>query len=96
MSQRPFNDGPTDEPYEDDVLDDPEGPQARDLEGDADADEYDTVPCPHCGREISELAEQCPHCGDWIVQDAGAGSTRRPIWIVIAILLLVLILLWVL
>ncbi len=91
MSHGPLSDGGAEAP--DDWSEDPEGPQACDLEGGADADEYEAVPCPHCGREISELAEQCPHCGDWIVQDAGA--RRRPLWIVIAILLLILILLWV-
>ncbi|MFQ5806403.1 MAG: hypothetical protein ACE5I3_08130 [Phycisphaerae bacterium] len=95
MSREPWQDGLDEEPYEDDLLDDPEGPQACDLVGSRDSDEHDVVPCPHCGREISELSERCPHCGDWIVQDAGAGSRRRSVWIAIAILLLVLILLWV-
>ena len=91
MSREPWNDGSPEEPYGDD----PEGPQPCDLEGGRDDDEYDVVPCPHCGGEISELAEQCPHCGDWIVPDAGAGSKRNPLIVAIAILLLILFLLWV-
>ena len=91
MSREPWNDGSPEEPYGDD----PEGPQPCDLEGSRDDDECDVVPCPHCGGEISELAEQCPHCGDWIVPDAGAGSKRKPLIVAIAILLLILFLLWV-
>ena len=93
MSRQPWNDDGADGPYEDDLLDDPDGPQACDLEGSRDTDESDVVACPHCGREISELAEQCPHCGDWIVQDAG--SKRNPLLVAIAILLLIVFLLWV-
>jgi DNA-directed RNA polymerase subunit RPC12/RpoP len=95
MSREPWNDSPADEIYEDEPLEDPEGPQPCDLDRNEDIDEYDTVACPHCGHAISELAEQCPHCGDWIVQKVGAGSRRRLLWIAIAILLVVLILLWV-
>jgi uncharacterized paraquat-inducible protein A len=90
MSREPWNNAYPDEPYEED----PEGPQECDLAGNGDDDEYDLVPCPHCGREISELAQQCPHCGDWIMPDA-AGSKRKPVLVAIAVLLLILLLLWV-
>jgi len=80
-----------DEVFEQDALDDPEGPQACDLD-DAATDEL--VPCPHCGREISELAEQCPHCGDWIVQAVRPARGRRLLALVAALLLLSLLLLW--
>jgi rRNA maturation protein Nop10 len=94
MSHQRWNDIDPDEPHGESPMDDREGPQPRDLGGSGNADEYDLVPCPHCGGEISELAEQCPHCGDWIVQDAGAGSRRSPLLIAIAILLLIVFLLW--
>jgi hypothetical protein len=74
---------------------DPEGPLESDLEGASDDDEYDRLPCPHCGQEVSELAQQCPHCGDWIVLDGSAGSKRKPLLVAIAILLLIVFLLWV-
>ena len=93
MNQRSWED-PDDEAIEGgESLADPEGPQARDLVGSGDDDDYDTLPCPHCGREISELAEQCPHCGDWIVS-GGEGGRRKAMAIVIAAILLILILLW--
>lgn len=69
-----------------------EGPQACDLAGDS--DDYATVACPHCGAEISELAEQCPHCGDWIV--AGGRTRRSPWFVVLAILVLVSFVWWLL
>jgi hypothetical protein len=94
MSHEPWDDSDA-ETSNDGRPEDPEGPQACDLDSDGDADEYETVPCPHCGGEISELAERCPHCGDWIVPGAGPGAWRRPVWIAIAILLVVLVLLWV-
>lgn len=84
------------EPGEDEAFEDPEGPQACDLAGSGDSDDYEVVPCPHCGREISELAEQCPHCGQWIVHGAAGGRGHRPLLIVIAILLLLSLLLWIL
>lgn len=77
----------------DDPLDDREGPQECDVE--SDSDDLAVVPCPACRRDVSELADRCPHCGDWIVQDAAAGSARKPLLIVIAILLLIALLLWV-
>ena len=92
MTPDSWNDSHLDEPS--DELDDREGPQPLDLAGSGDSDEHDVVPCPHCGREISELAERCPHCGDWIV--LGSGSRRKSALIAIAILLLLLLVLWVL
>jgi hypothetical protein len=92
MSQEPWDDDTPGEPWDED----PEGPQACDLEGSGDDDEPELVPCPHCGQEVSELAQQCPHCGDWIIAGAGGDSRRRPLLVVIAILLLIAFLLWVL
>ncbi len=79
------------EPW-DEELDDAEGPQECDLAGDS--EDYETVACPHCGAEISELAEQCPHCGDWITP---GGRARRSPWLVLlAVLLLVSFVWWLL
>jgi predicted RNA-binding Zn-ribbon protein involved in translation (DUF1610 family) len=73
---------------------DPEGPQACDL-ADATGDESITVPCPHCGAPVSELAEQCPHCGDWIIH--GTAAARRSVpFIVIAVVLIIALLFWLL
>jgi hypothetical protein len=96
MTRDPWNSPFGPEADDEDGLEDPEGPQPIDLpDSDAD-DEYDVVPCPHCGREILELTERCPHCGDWIVAGGGSRSRRHPLWIVIAIVLVALLLLWLL
>jgi hypothetical protein len=39
-------------------------------------DEVETVPCPACGQEVYEDADQCPKCGEWIIPLAG----RRSAW----------------
>jgi hypothetical protein len=78
---------------EDDLDDDPEGPQAADL---GDNDEYETVPCPACGTGVSELAERCPCCGEWIVHSVGPTGRQRLLLVVIAALLIVLLLIWLL
>lgn len=79
---------------DDESVDDPEGPQDIDLEGE-DSDDFGCVPCPSCGEEVSELAEQCPHCGDWITPHEGR-TRRSPWWIALAIVLLAAFLMWVL
>ncbi|MHC4091924.1 MAG: hypothetical protein ACYSVY_16940 [Planctomycetota bacterium] len=95
MSPETRRDSAADDPHDDELFDEREGPQACDLNGD-DRDEYDLIRCPGCGRDISELAERCPHCGDWVIRDTATGVTRKPLVIAIAILLLVLLLLWIL
>jgi cytidine deaminase len=42
-----------------------EGPDEIDADL-MDDDLEQLVPCPACGRAISEFAQQCSHCGDWI------------------------------
>lgn len=40
-----------------------------------------TVPCPECGVEIYDDAEQCPHCGQYVVYSGSSHVwTGRPIW----------------
>ena len=53
-----------------------------------DDDDAETVPCPECGEEVYEEAEQCPYCGQYIVH-SGRGyvwSGRPTWWIVLGIL----------
>lgn len=74
--------------------DDPDGPQACDLDADDD-DETPTVPCPNCRRPIPDFADRCPYCGDWIVQASGAPARRSPWVVVVAVLLIVAFLYWI-
>lgn len=92
MPTHPWNDDPDSLENFEEFEDDPEGPQECDLSDDErEADRYDDEPCPHCGEEVSELAERCPHCGHWIARGA-VGVPRAPVVIVIAILLVLLLL----
>lgn len=66
-------------------LDDPELPD------DADMDENDdpaVVACPYCGGEMVEEAVICPHCRSFVSRE-DAPPERRPLLIVLVVLLLV-------
>jgi len=64
-------------------LDDPTD-ELRDREypdpDDRDDDEpVDTIPCPECGEQVYEDAEQCVHCGYYLPHDLSR-PTRAPSW----------------
>jgi len=48
----------------------------------AEDDDEPTVPCPHCGTEVHEDAQQCPHCERYISAE-DAPPARKPWWIII-------------
>lgn len=50
------------------------------------ADDDDLLPCPHCGAAIYEQSEKCPKCGEYVDPDA---QHRKPLWIVLTLLLLI-------
>jgi hypothetical protein len=70
---------------EDDESDDLEGWDDPDTSDEGDEDVVDTEPCPHCGRPVYEQAQLCPHCGNYI--SLSAAPQRRPMWIVIGVIL---------
>jgi hypothetical protein len=80
--------------------DDDENDEEDDDYGDAgygdDDDEAETVPCPHCGAEVYENAEQCPRCGKYL--SAEDRPPTRPSGFVGVMLVLALLaaLVWVL
>jgi predicted nucleic acid-binding Zn ribbon protein len=57
-------------------------PRYQDDEEDEDDDAYgddddaETVPCPHCGADVYEDAEQCPRCEKYM--SAEDRPTSRP------------------
>jgi predicted nucleic acid-binding Zn ribbon protein len=81
--------------YPDDE-DDPGPDDGKDPDENDCTNSVDTEPCPHCHRPIYEQAEVCPHCGNYV--STTTNSTRKPLWIVIGILiaLAVVLLRWVL
>ncbi|HEX8202018.1 MAG TPA: zinc-ribbon domain-containing protein [Isosphaeraceae bacterium] len=44
-----------------------------------DSDSSDVVPCPECGAEVYEDAEQCPACGQYIILSTSPWR-GRPLW----------------
>jgi hypothetical protein len=50
-------------------------------------DDEDTIPCPHCGKQIYDESERCPYCETYISEEDDAQPTRKPWWIIICALL---------
>lgn len=61
---------------------DPDGPLEEDLVDDGD----DSVPCPACGCDVYEDADQCVHCGEWIIPSATGAAGLHWVWIAAAVL----------
>jgi hypothetical protein len=60
-----------------------------------DDDASDTLPCPHCRREIYEEAERCPHRGHY-VSDADSPVAPKPWLIAVGVVLcLIAVYFWV-
>ncbi|MCA9026639.1 MAG: zinc-ribbon domain-containing protein [Planctomycetaceae bacterium] len=49
-------------------------------------DEVDLRPCPSCGAEIYEDAEQCPYCGEYVVWSNSAFSGKPLWWIILGLI----------
>jgi hypothetical protein len=64
-----------------------------DFSADDSADDA-TIDCPKCGREISEYAEQCPSCKTYLsdedAETSDAHNRRRPLWIIIGLVLMLI------
>ena len=56
------------------------------MSDDAWDDDDDTIPCPHCRREIHEESQRCPHCGNYISEE-DAAPARKPWWIIVGVIL---------
>jgi len=69
--------------WSDDDLRDEEFP---DDEDNYDSDEVDTIPCPECGADVYEEAEQCPACGWYITSSSNPLSGRSWWWIALGML----------
>ncbi|MEK6238409.1 MAG: hypothetical protein N2C14_27135 [Planctomycetales bacterium] len=46
-------------------------------------DDTEVVPCPECGVDIYEDAEQCPACGQYVVVRMPDLWSQRPLWWVV-------------
>jgi uncharacterized paraquat-inducible protein A len=57
--------------------------------GDDGGDDAETVPCPQCGADVYEDAEQCPRCGKYLSAE-DAPPTRPRGWVAIVMVLALL------
>ncbi|MGB2985128.1 MAG: hypothetical protein WBE26_04530 [Phycisphaerae bacterium] len=49
----------------------------------------DLLVCPSCKRPVHEDTQQCPHCGDWIIPVWPGQRSKRLVWVVAAVLVIV-------
>ena len=73
----------SDDDFDEDELDEDEYPDGDD---DFDHDAVDTLPCPECGAEVYEEAEQCPVCGNYVTFDTSPWQGKSTTWIVLGLL----------
>jgi hypothetical protein len=71
---------------------DPEDPDPGDMDDDYDTGRTDTIECPYCDKEIVEDSPWCPHCGNYLSKE-DAPASRKPVWIVVGVVVLILALL---
>ena len=45
----------------------------------------DVVPCPECGADVYEDADQCPSCGHYILPDTSPWSGKPLLWVVLGL-----------
>lgn len=77
LSRRRFEDDDKDDDWDNDSWDD-------DLDEDLDDD---TIPCPHCRRQIHEDAERCPYCEQYL-SDEDTVRFTKPGWVIVTALVL--------
>lgn len=70
-------------PWDDDIPD-------EEWVDDDDESSDELLVCPSCRRDVHEDTQQCPHCGDWITPEYPGTSTKRWVYAVVAILLVLL------
>jgi hypothetical protein len=79
---------------DDNFEEDPEEPQAADL--DWDDDEDDLIQCPNCHRMMPEMSPCCPGCGYWIEGETMAEQRSRGwAWpLMVGLLIAVIFVIW--
>ena len=58
------------------------------VEDEAESSEDDLLFCPSCRQAVHENTQQCPHCGDWITPIDLSGRSKRWVWVVVVLLLI--------
>ena len=50
-----------------------------------DSDEFATVPCPYCRRDVFEDSPRCPSCGRYLSRE-DAPPERKPWWVILGVI----------
>ncbi len=53
----------------------------------------DLLVCPSCRAAVHEDTQQCPHCGDWITPIWPQERSKRFVWLVAAVLVIIALIL---
>lgn len=77
MSRRRFADDEAEDDWDDEA--------SWDDDLDEDPADDNTVPCPHCRRQIHEDAERCPYCERYL-SDEDTVTFQKPWWVVVGAL----------
>lgn len=51
-------------------------------------DDFPTVPCPYCRKEIAEDVAACPYCGRYISAEDSPRKPRSSFWVIMVLLAL--------
>jgi hypothetical protein len=52
----------------------------------------DLLTCPACKMAVHEDTQQCPHCGDWIIPVYPSERSKRVVFLIAAVLLILALL----
>ena len=58
------------------------------VEDEVDDDEPDVLQCPSCKQMVHEDTQQCPHCGDWITPVYPGRASRKLIWAIAVVMVI--------
>jgi predicted nucleic acid-binding Zn ribbon protein len=84
------------DPDPDDGDDDEYDPEADAAFSEFAADESPDVPCPYCGKIISEDHLRCPHCESFFSKEDAPPERKSPfVMIMLIVSLIAVIVLWV-
>jgi hypothetical protein len=79
------------------VLNDDEPDDDKDWYDGDEPDDGDPVPCPECGKPVSDYLDKCPACGYWLSADDRRQlrpHETKPAWVKATALVLLAMFLW--
>ena len=72
-------------------------PEQDDAEAEFTSGDSPDVPCPHCGKTITEDHQRCPHCESFITKEDAPAEKKSPFMaIMLGLTLFAILLFWIL